>query len=165
MLLFLTDELQTDMPSPPGSPEKPPCECRVCIKSFRTLQQQKDTAFQYTKSLSNKEATWLAGLEWATIHREWKAICTLMDKHDGLIQGRWEMKTRLERYEILKVAMKSWGGELEQELILWPESPKTKAQLSTKALLLNYLTMNRLTAEPGSFLALLYGRRFHRPRQ
>jgi hypothetical protein len=153
------------MPSPPGSPENPPCECRVCIKSFRTLEQQKGPAFQYTKSLSNKEATWLAGLELATIHREWKAICTLMHKHDEFIQGRWEMKTRLERYEALKVAMEGWGGELQQELILWPESPKTKAQLSTKALLLNYLTMNRLAAEPGSFLALLYGWRFHRPRQ
>ncbi|KAE9378903.1 hypothetical protein N431DRAFT_326394 [Stipitochalara longipes BDJ] len=150
------------MASPFDAPEKPPCECHDCSKSFRTLEEQKDPDFRYTRSLSDTEAVEYIKRRVKNMLDDFPALRKLVRRQEMVIQSRWRKKTRLKRYETLMSAMKDC--KLRQyELTIWDDITDEQPRLSLEAVLFNYLTMERLTAEPGSFLGLLKGRLKYEP--
>ncbi len=153
------------MASPLGRPEKPPCECRDCTKSFRTVEQQKQETYQHSRSLSDTEARGVVKDALKSIKDNWEWLFTQVDHNGELIEERWKRKTRRERSLSLQTAMGDFV--LPREFMLrrgnpFP-SPEEPAR-DRKALLLNYLTMNRLTIDPQRFIGMLWGRAFYTPR-
>jgi hypothetical protein len=95
----------------------------------------------------------------------WKWLHKQVDLNGELIEERWNKKTRLKRFLALKTAMGDYV--LPRDLTLWRDNPfpapDEEPARYRKALLLNYLTMNRLTIEPERFLGLLHSRAYFDP--
>jgi hypothetical protein len=155
------------MASPFGRPEEPPCECRDCTKSFRTVEEQRQETYRYSKSLSDTEAREVVKDALESIKDSWEWLFNQLDHNGDLIEQRWEHKTRLERFFSLQTAMGDYV--LPRDLILWRDNPvpfpEEEPARDRKALLLNYLTMNRLIIDPESFIGLLWSRTYYTPRQ
>lgn len=102
-----------------------------------------------------------------SIKNDWEWLFTQVDHNGDLIEERWKRKTRLERFFSLQTAMGDYV--LPQDLILWRDNPFPSPEEDTarhrKALLLNYLTINRLTIDPQRFIGMLWGRIFFTPRE
>jgi hypothetical protein len=155
------------MASPFGRPEEPPCECRDCTKSFRTVEQQKQETYRYSRSLSDTEAREVVQAALESIKNSWEWLSTQLDHNRDLIEERWKRKTRPERFLSLQTAMGDYV--LPRDLILWRDnpvpSPEEEPARDRKTLLLNYLTMNCLTIDPERFIGLLWRRTYYTPRQ
>lgn len=155
------------MASPFGRPETPPCECRDCTKSFRTVEQQKQEKYRYSRSLSDDEAREVVQDALKSIKSDWEWLFTHVDQYGELIEERWKRKTRLERFLSLQTAMGDYA--LPRDLILWRDnpfpSPEEEPARNRKAFLLNYLTTNRLTLDPQRLIGMLWGRALYTPRE
>jgi hypothetical protein len=154
------------MASPFGRPEEPPCECRDCTKSFRTVEQQKQEKYRYSRSLSDTEAREVVQDALKSIKNDYEWLCRQVEHNGELIEERWKRKTRLERFSSLNTAMGDYV--LPPDLILWRDNPLPspgEPARNRKALLLNHLTMNRLTIDPQRVLGMLWGRTYFNPRE